>query len=543
MVKTKKQKECGICCDTIKGHNTEIVCKYCNFACCKNCSKTYILSIINTARCMNNDCDKIWDREFLIDQFKYTFVNTDYKKHRQNLLYDLEVAKFQETLAIIESRKEIDAVIEKIAELRKQKNNIIIDYNAKEVEEKKRVIRHYRRNNYQPQFHYHNDLNYQIKYLEGLLKLKKDLKVALNEEDPEKENKIKQRDKLNSEIYKLERKKYEMKNGQQKTKKVKYFGHCPAPDCKGFINANFKCGLCDIIVCRTCRVKIADKGTPEKELAKIKKDHECNEDDVASMMLIKKETKPCPKCKIPIIRSMGCRQMWCTECHVAFDWQTGEIAITNHIHNPHYLEWKRKNGIQTDNDQCLNRNQLDWYRISRKFDSLSRSDYCYLQELVYFARDIRYRIINNLNNKVNADKNLELRILFLKNKITEKEFKKKLQIREKEVSKLRDHAMIYDMFETSFQEFLLKYVNDMIIDQNGKKLKRTGTWVNQEFVKFKETIEKLINYTNESFQKLTIIYKNKVPQLEREDKTRSVYCQKYNDRGYVDFNKFKIGSK
>ena len=35
--------------------------------------------------------------------------------------------------------------------------------------------------------------------------------------------------------------------------------------------------------------------------------------------------------------------MWCTQCHVAFSWRTGEIDHGN-IHNPHALAWKRKNG-------------------------------------------------------------------------------------------------------------------------------------------------------------------------------------------------------
>ena len=526
MVKKVTKKECGICCDTIQGHNKEIACKHCNFKCCRNCAKIYILSIINEARCMNKKCDKVWDRDFLIQEFKYTFVNTDYKKHRQNLLYDLEVSKFEETLSIIESRREVDAVIEDIKISRKKRNTIEFDTSSeKEKTEAKRQIRIFRGNNFEPRFHYNNDVTYQVKFLEGMLKLKKTLLDLQNKEDPEKEIKMKEKSRLTLHINALERKKWELENGQEKIKKIKYFGHCPKQDCKGFINGHFKCGLCEITVCRTCRVNIAEKDTDEKDIKQIKKDHTCNEDDVASMILIKKETKPCPKCKVPIIRSQGCRQMWCTECHVAFDWKTGEIAITNNIHNPHYLEWKRKKGIATNNDACLDRNQLDWYRIKSKFSSFSDQDYILIQELIYFTRDIRLRLINTLNNRVNCDRYLNYRIDFIKNNITEIEFKRKLQIREKEISKFRDQAMIFDMFETSFNEYLLQFVNDK----------------NRKIENFKKIIEELTNYTNESFEKLIKKYKNRVPHIIREEIESRLYRQ---DRGvYLNFKKFKISSK
>jgi hypothetical protein len=36
--------------------------------------------------------------------------------------------------------------------------------------------------------------------------------------------------------------------------------------------------------------------------------------------------------------------MWCTECNVAFDWNSGETIVSRSIHNPHYFEWVRRTG-------------------------------------------------------------------------------------------------------------------------------------------------------------------------------------------------------
>lgn len=68
--------------------------------------------------------------------------------------------------------------------------------------------------------------------------------------------------------------------------------------------------------------------------------HECEPDRVATARLLTRETRPCPSCKAMIMKDSGCNQMFCTLCHTAFDWVTGEVE-TGRIHNPHYYEWLR----------------------------------------------------------------------------------------------------------------------------------------------------------------------------------------------------------
>jgi hypothetical protein len=109
---------------------------------------------------------------------------------------------------------------------------------------------------------------------------------------------------------------------------------CPAEECRGFLSADWKCGLCKIETCSKCHViKSGEGGEAPKE-------HTCNPDDVETAKLLAKDTKPCPKCHTGIFKIDGCDQMWCTQCHTAFSWRTG--ALEHHIHNPHYYEWQRR---------------------------------------------------------------------------------------------------------------------------------------------------------------------------------------------------------
>lgn len=116
---------------------------------------------------------------------------------------------------------------------------------------------------------------------------------------------------------------------------------CPLEGCRGFLSTQYKCGTCQQHVCADCLCLKQDE-------------HVCNENDRLSAEMIKRETKPCPKCGTRIHKIDGCDQMYCTNhqegtyCNTAFSWRTGEI-VTGTIHNPHFYELQQRKGIQMRN--------------------------------------------------------------------------------------------------------------------------------------------------------------------------------------------------
>jgi len=113
-------------------------------------------------------------------------------------------------------------------------------------------------------------------------------------------------------------------------KNVNYIMNCNQPDCKGMVDTNGKCAICDKSMCLDCFKNKEDE-------------HECNADDIETAKMIMKETRPCPQCSIRISKIDGCDQMWCTQCHVVFSWETGKVQKGGHIHNPHYIQHVREN--------------------------------------------------------------------------------------------------------------------------------------------------------------------------------------------------------
>ena len=99
---------------------------------------------------------------------------------------------------------------------------------------------------------------------------------------------------------------------------------CSNIGCRGMVSDS-NCNLCGSQICIECH-----------EIIKL--NHKCNKDTVESMQAIFKEAKPCPKCSALISKIEGCDQMFCTQCHTTYSWNTGQL-VTGFVHNPHYFAW------------------------------------------------------------------------------------------------------------------------------------------------------------------------------------------------------------
>lgn len=107
---------------------------------------------------------------------------------------------------------------------------------------------------------------------------------------------------------------------------------CGTYGCVGGVKGeDRKCQLCQKVTCLRCQ---ESSESPN---------HECDPDVLKTIALIKKESKKCPSCEALIHKIDGCDQMFCTQCHTAFSWNTLVIE-SGKIHNPHYYEWLRNAG-------------------------------------------------------------------------------------------------------------------------------------------------------------------------------------------------------
>ena len=383
---------CKVCCENYnKSSHKKVTCLFCEYDACKTCIQTYMLSNIEEPHCMN--CKHELNRGFIDTFCTKRFRNVEYKKHRENILFE------REKLLIPETQPEVERII-RIRELRESyyENLNSLAYIEREKQDA---------------------------YARGLDSSRYD---AL-------ENTIRQSiEDITTEMNILR-----YANVSENRSK-NFVRACPSEDCRGLIDSDWKCGICKQHFCVKCNEVL-------------KTNHVCEPNNVETMKLINKDTRPCPKCSTMIHKIDGCMQMWCTNCKTAFDWRTGKIEV-GRIHNPHFFEFKKRSREHGD-IPCGGRPSFKELRDAKAPEELLEMSILLHKldrELIYKYGDIY------------DENNFHLRIQYLLKNISESTFKKELQKRDKMKDKLVDIRNIYEMFTNSCGDILRQWIIDTSLD-------------------------------------------------------------------------------
>jgi len=276
--------------------------------------------------------------------------------------------------------------------------------------------------------------------------------------------------------------------------KFQYMYSCPIQNCKGFLNEEYICEVCDSNICKKCYIKIENT-----EL----KNHECDQELVETFNTIKKEAKPCPTCGEFISKISGCDQMFCVKCGTAFSWKTG-LVEKGIIHNPHANTFfqnnpdAQQNYLNNINNGC--RGPIPPFNLFiQKF--FSDKNYKLLtiihRKITEFRQYYRNRYLNYLEN--NIEKNQDLRVRYINNDITEKNLKETLHARDKKNNFMRNIVQtITSAYEIS--EILLWNIVDCIPQKNIDKNELKNIMENVE-----KNIELLIQLSIDTNTNLEII--------------------------------------
>jgi hypothetical protein len=95
--------ECDICIEKYnKSYRLKLNCPYCDYSACRKCCETWLLNE-TVPRCLNSQCGKELSRQYVASTFTKSFMNGDYKKHRETVLFDQERALLPATQPIVEN--------------------------------------------------------------------------------------------------------------------------------------------------------------------------------------------------------------------------------------------------------------------------------------------------------------------------------------------------------------------------------------------------------------------------------------------------------
>jgi hypothetical protein len=329
-------------------------------------------------------------------------------------------------------------------------------------------------------------------------------------------------------------------NGNRENR-AQFIRKCPVENCKGFLSTGWKCGICKTKVCAKCHeiktrgniLEGTDGGEEHKEEEEVEEEngednvvrgHVCDPNNVETAKLLKHDTKACPKCAAMIFKIDGCDQMFCTQCHTAFSWNTMRIE-TRIIHNPHYFQYLREQA----NGREIPRNPLDnpcaeilpdgeaftmemTHYISAQLNDLAsfnvsttETEKTMIRIRKVIEKEIQlcnHIVGNHYERDVPINANRDIRIQYMMNLMTEDKYKQILQVREKQLEKTREFEMIFRTYVTAARDIILNYVNSTTKEE--RDARRLEVYLE---------LQNLRNYINDCFVKLQPVFGCKVWQI------------------------------
>jgi len=460
---------------------------------------------------MNPPCNREWTRQFIAKSFSDVFLSKKLKKKREEILFDIERSLMPATQPIVERLlrpqkidNEIKEIYHKLAMLDFQ--NCSIKYSPI-VNFVSNIPKHL------PE--YWVQLRIWQQQLETVrtncnnIEIKKYNKRELKEKIGQLRYRLSELQNEREALYQesLNRNPYGRPQPEQpQRQRAEFIRACPDNDCRGFLSTQWKCGLCEKWSCPQCH-----------EIKGLNRDveHVCNPETVASVRLLSNDTKPCPSCRAGIFRISGCNHMWCTKCNTGFNWITG--AIERAGLNPHYYEWARRNGNDVPNNQVDNpcqHNRLNYtlFTTTRSLllfkhnaHPLSNSCADLIMHLVQNAIHIEGVTMHRYAIRNREDRNQNLRVDYMMNKLSEENFKLILQRNEKKHEKYREIHNIFDLLKTTITDIIIRFIDHLDKSQAGK-------WDD----KILNEIGSIINYANECFSDISKTYKSKCIVITNE---------------------------
>lgn len=500
-------KACSICTENFDSRlRREVKCGACSKECCFLCLQKFVLESNSKPKCMF--CNSAFDLEFLYENMSKAFIKK-LRRRDMKLLVDKEKSMLVDTQRYVDydnsmrqCQVELDKIDENIEELSRTIANIEGSIPVKFCPNCKS-----------------ESVYYLSKYCYDCMS-----RICLQCRQVETDNHVCNEDHITSlklYIECINERATLVKSKNAKKERVELWNKrylmihddetivdskeilcaCPNYDCNGYVKKDtHRCNICGSVICEYC---FAVKGC----------DHVCNANDVKSMTLIKKSTKTCPKCSMPIEKIDGCNQMWCTNCNNAFNWLSGKPEM-GPVHNPHYFEWlrhiERIEGVNMDLDRYV-----DGIPDARHFTThvdfvLKKTCHKLCMLLVSL-----FRLMMDVNQTVLREEivlnelrtNLDLRLLWIKKEITTEQWGSMLHKRYKlnNVRKSRDKILTLFVRVSSNISNKMLTCNDYV---NANKL----------FVEW----EHLVRYTNKCFKELGGVLMMKMPYITCDNMKYSI---------------------
>ena len=485
--------DCAVCAEVFTEiERKPITCPKCNYIVCKKCVQTFLISISDEPYCMN--CRFGWNNTFLFENINKTFINTKLKKAKTLRTFETEKARFPESMIELEQFNEHKKLLKREDEFKQKSQDI-----TQEITVLINKLNKLKEENTK----WHN-------MIADIYVIKENL-----------DNPLKVNNYFNTKYLTT-----------QKSEVKREFKHpCPGKDCNGIMGRNWKCPVCETSACSKCFEDIG--------VVQIDNEHVCKKENIESANMIRTQTRSCPSCAVPIYKSSGCDQMWCTQCQVAFSWNTGKILKGIQIHNPHYFQALQAGNIniaRNPGDQicgglpdalqlfakfkeiCVHIDNY-YYTTNAKYSAIpltihrtyTENGKTYIRKSPLFYEFLGYIMRNFIHNEsviidklrrqiqTNTD-NSDIRMNYITKKITEEDFKRNLCNRNTKKYKTTESLQIIELFHTVCIDNMIS-IFDSKIDHTYQSKEAFTDMIMNKYIQNINNIRKYCNDQFDMFQK------------------------------------------
>lgn len=399
--------ECPVCREAYTADRRRVVrCGHCDTACCSQCLRQYLLTLQSDPQCMT--CKAAMNGEFLAMHLPSTWLRGEYKQHRERVLQERQVALLPQSQDMVTNYREAQRLLSRSETLRAEANRVA----ARAAALNRDADRAFVRADAMRRRHY------------------------LGPPDGADDD-----------------------TASSSADRRQFVRACPVADCRGFLSTAWKCGTCDVRVCKDCgEPKTGGAAGADDGGAAGADGHVCDPEVAAGHAAMLRQSKPCPQCGARISKIDGCDQMWCTQCHVAFGWRTGAVITRGAFHNPHYVEWQRRNGGGR-NGGAMPREPGDVpcgglptpFQLDRALDRRDTATSSSLRNANRLASHVQDVDVSRMRRLVGRDvdpmvQDADLRLSYLLGRIDEQRWRVLLQRREKKRDVTNEVLQVFEMF-------------------------------------------------------------------------------------------------
>lgn len=462
--------ECDVCTNKFTKIVKKVMCS-CDYNCCTACAKRYFTSKDELqAKCMN--CNTEWDRMFLIKNFGKTFVNTAYKKHREDVLFNMELKMMPATQPYLEKNIKTQELNKQLLDMKNKKNaiyNTILTITRDEYSKMNLLI---------------EEIKKETAKIVGIKRRTYEEQIMLIQDKEQT---------ITNELSEINNKEFSMPTNVK------------CETCNGYLNENNMCVLCKTEVCRKC-YEIKEEN------------HVCDETILKNIVYLNSDAKikNCPNCNIVINQYEGCNDAFCVYCKTKFNWETLKIMKGTST-NDTYRKYLRSINLSNKIETAKERNSLsdicpseidDVYKdlIVHRFMEIKKKEgitqtfitalYAMVDKhIITYLESIRQIIgveINKFETEPSAfNRTLKLRINYMSNHISKETFKTEIQKLDKDALKKKEIHDILTLYANCGCDILNEFLNEFIKENDDYEKLLTNSL---------NKIQDLVGLTNDFFK-------------------------------------------